>query len=148
LSNCKFDLSDDRVFFEDNVSRNKTLMTLKIYSTKDFKLSISGSFENEVNKSITSFDEEREKFNNFYFDLVNGFKIESENSKYDLDKLNEIIYFYAHNALIHFASPHGLEQSGGAAWGTRDVCQGAIEFFMATNNYKIVREIILKVFSH
>ena len=31
--------------------------------------------------------------------------------------------------LVHYLSPHGLEQFGGAAWGTRDVSQGPTEFF-------------------
>ncbi len=37
----------------------------------------------------------------------------------------------AHNAMIHLTVPHGLEQYTGAAWGTRDVCQGPVEFLLA-----------------
>ena len=149
FSECKFNLSDDKVFFDDELSRDKSLLNFKLSKTSKFSLSIIGSFNyNEENMENSDFINERNKFNNFYGELLNGFKVEHNNSKYDLDKLNEIMYFYAHNALIHFESPHGLEQSGGAAWGTRDVCQGPVEFFLATNNYKIVREIILKIYSN
>ncbi|EIA26214.1 Putative cellobiose phosphorylase, partial [Candidatus Arthromitus sp. SFB-4] len=107
------------------------------------------SFEENISFSdLSSLDHEREKFNEFYLELLNGFKLEGKSSKYDVDKLNEIIYFYTHDALIHFSSPHGLEQSSGAAWGTRDVCQGPIEFFTCTNNYKIIKEVLLELFSH
>jgi cellobiose phosphorylase len=50
--------------------------------------------------------------------------------------------------LIHYSVPHGLEQYGGAAWGTRDVCQGPTEYFLATQHYDAVKEILLTVYSH
>lgn len=33
------------------------------------------------------------------------------------EKLNLTVYWYAHQMLVHYASPHGLEQYSGAAWG-------------------------------
>ena len=62
--------------------------------------------------------------------------------------MNALAWWYTHNMLVHYAVPHGLEQYGGAAWGTRDVCQGPVEYFMATHQYKQVRDILLKVFEH
>lgn len=53
----------------------------------------------------------------------------------------------AQNAIIHLTVPHGLEQSGGAAWGTRDVCQGPVEFLLALDHDGPVREIIRTVFA-
>jgi hypothetical protein len=50
--------------------------------------------------------------------------------------------------MVHFAVPHGLEQPGGAAWGTRDVCQGPLEYFLTMQKYKIARAVLLEVFSH
>lgn len=149
LFNCKFNVSDDGIFFKDNLGRDKSILTFEIEKSKSFSISIDGSFgENILYSDLSSLECERDKFNEFYSELLNGFKLEGKSSKYDVDRINEIVYFYTHNALIHFSSPHGLEQSSGAAWGTRDVCQGPIEFFTCTNNYKIVREILLELFSH
>ena len=50
--------------------------------------------------------------------------------------------------LVHYSVPHGLEQYGGAAWGTRDVCQGPVEYFMATQKYHVVKELIKTIYSH
>lgn len=147
LEDCKFSFCGDEIFFEDGVRRNKTLVNFKIFPTDKFKISIFGSLNGESPDS-ENFNFHRNKFENFYKDLINGFEIHGKNSKYDFEKLNEIIYFYVHNALIHFISPHGLEQSNGGAWGTRDVCQGPFEFFMSVGKYKIARKIILKIFSH
>ena len=63
-------------------------------------------------------------------------------------KLNDIAKCYAHNAMVHYLVPHGLEQYNGAAWGVRDVCQGPVEFFLSTNNFKPVKQIMLCLFSH
>ena len=38
-----------------------------------------------------------------------------------------------HDAMIHLTAPHGLEQYSVAAWGTRDVCQGPLEFLLRFN---------------
>jgi cellobiose phosphorylase len=42
--------------------------------------------------------------------------------------------------------PHGLEQVSGAAWGTRDVCQGPVELLLALEHDGTVREILKTVF--
>ena len=44
--------------------------------------------------------------------------------------------------MVHLTVPHGLEQSGGAAWGTRDVCQGPVELLLALEHDAPVREIL------
>ena len=50
--------------------------------------------------------------------------------------------------LVHYLSPHGLEQYGGAAWGLRDVSQGPVEYFFAVNKPEVVKEIIQIIFSN
>lgn len=63
-----------------------------------------------------------------------------------LDQLATQLFWYIQNAMVHYASPHGLEQFNGAAWGTRDVCQGPLELFMAIQRMDLVRDILLKVY--
>ncbi|MCX2455062.1 GH36-type glycosyl hydrolase domain-containing protein [Lacticaseibacillus nasuensis] len=61
---------------------------------------------------------------------------------------NLILRWFAHDALVHLLSPHGLEQYGGAAWGTRDVSQGPTELFLSTGHYAEVRKIVTALYSH
>jgi 1,2-beta-oligoglucan phosphorylase len=61
--------------------------------------------------------------------------------------MNTILPWLAQNAMIHLTVPHGLEQSGGAAWGTRDVCQGPVELLLALEHDAPVREILEIVFA-
>jgi CRISPR-associated protein Csx3 len=63
-----------------------------------------------------------------------------------VSRINEILPWFAHNAAIHFSSPHGLEQYGGSAWGVRDVCQGAVEWLLVSGRPAPVRRILEAVF--
>lgn len=82
--------------------------------------------------------------------LLHHFELSSEDSQQqdEIAQTNIIMRWFAHDALVHLLSPHGLEQYGGAAWGTRDLSQGPTEFFLATRHYQQVRQIILKLYSH
>ncbi|WP_295908275.1 hypothetical protein [uncultured Bifidobacterium sp.] len=63
-------------------------------------------------------------------------------------EFNVLLPWLVQNALVHFLSPHGLEQYGGAAWGTRDVCQGPLELALTFGHADLARAILLKVFAH
>lgn len=64
-----------------------------------------------------------------------------------LAALGEVLPWYAHNALVHYLSPRGLEQYSGGGWGTRDVCQGPLELLLALGQTAPVRDLLLRVFS-
>lgn len=61
--------------------------------------------------------------------------------------LADILPWFRHDAWMHLAAPHGLEQYGGGAWGTRDVCQGPVEWLLGEQRYADIREILRLVFS-
>ena len=48
---------------------------------------------------------------------------------------------------MHLTVAHGLEQYTGAAWGTRDVCQGPVEFLLALEHDEPVKDILRIVFA-
>lgn len=84
----------------------------------------------------------------YYHNLTRQFHVQAEGALERAAILNATAHWYAHNAMIHFSMPHDLEQPGGAAWGTRDICQGPFEFFLTTGHYALLREILLNIFSH
>ena len=65
-----------------------------------------------------------------------------------VSKLSDTLKWYAHNAMIHFVAPRGMEQYGGAAWGTRDVCQGPLEFQLSLGHDTVAADMLLETFSH
>ncbi|MDR0299200.1 MAG: cellobiose phosphorylase [Streptococcaceae bacterium] len=134
-------LFDGPTFIEDS------LVIFALKSDK-FKFKITGNLGGKIPETgFLEFAREVKNYQNFIEkELLNGFRFTSTTGKFE--KLNRILPWYAHDMLIHYLSPHGLEQYGGAAWGTRDVSQGPIEFFLATQHPEVAREILLCLFSH
>jgi cellobiose phosphorylase len=64
----------------------------------------------------------------------------------DVSRLVAILPWFAHDALIHYLAPRGLEQYSGGGWGTRDVSQGPVEFLLSLGHTAPVRALLLQVF--
>lgn len=151
LPNTEFSVESDSIFYTNNHGQNDILLCVKIKEKACFQLNIKGDMEKDcipITK-LSDFDNEKEKYIEFYKNFMSNFNLTIDNEEnYNLQKLNTIMLWYTHNALVHYAVPHGLEQSGGAAWGTRDVSQGPMELFLSTQNYDLARDVIINLFSH
>jgi cellobiose phosphorylase len=66
----------------------------------------------------------------------------------DIAAIREIIPWYGLNALTHYLTPYGLEQFGGAAWGTRDVSQGPIDLLLSLEKYDEAKQVLHIIFSN
>ncbi|MGH8220530.1 MAG: GH36-type glycosyl hydrolase domain-containing protein [Steroidobacteraceae bacterium] len=60
-------------------------------------------------------------------------------------RLADIAPWFAHDALIHYLSPRGLEQYSGGGWGTRDVSQGPVELLLALGRTEPIRDVLLRL---
>ncbi|MDF2473414.1 MAG: hypothetical protein K0R21_1196 [Anaerocolumna sp.] len=147
-----YEISDDRIFFTDGLPRDETFMTVSLKDRSQFQCIISGSLQDSPVKEQMpySFTKEAALYQELYQQLNHNFKLSSTNEtiQRQLAILNQTAWWYSHNAMVHYAVPHGLEQPGGAAWGTRDVCQGPMEYFLMTQNYELAGKILLNIFSH
>lgn len=121
------------------------ILAFEYNDINSFEITIEGTYTTFKNKTVDLKKEEL-KFKAFIESLT-GFKLTHKSEQDRLKILSTSAFWFTHNALVHYAVPHGLEQSNGAAWGTRDICQGPVELFMASSRYDIVREILIKVFS-
>ena len=143
-------ISDDRVFYNDH-TMDPSIITININQKSDFEIVLQGSENNDAPAFEESYDFNTHKaaYEVYYNEVASNFRLSTaDTNNITADKLNATMRWYSHDALIHFASPHGLEQSGGAAWGTRDVCQGPVEFFLATGHFSMVRDILIHLFAH
>ncbi|MCI8846587.1 MAG: cellobiose phosphorylase [Lachnospiraceae bacterium] len=143
--------SDERIFFEDSLPQSGTMLCLSLHNQSCFQVVLQGFLEDEASMATLprDFQQEEQRRQTYYDRVLCGFFLEKdETQEKELEKLNTISKWYAHNALIHFSAPHGLEQPGGAAWGTRDICQGPFEFFLTTQKYQLARNILLQIYSH
>jgi 1,2-beta-oligoglucan phosphorylase len=127
-----------------------SLVVLDIDKTEEFTITIQGLLHGQDLPIVERKPaEEMERYRTYYREVMNDFRLSKQgDSTEELEKVNALAWWYTHNMLVHFSVPHGLEQYGGAAWGTRDVCQGPTEYFMATQKYDTVRDIIKIVYTH
>lgn len=127
-----------------------SLVTLELGASPEWTLTIQGRLDGEVpDRASRGMEEEIADYREFFRETMNGFRLSrGGGSAEELFKVNALAWWYTHNMLVHYAVPHGLEQYGGAAWGTRDVCQGPVEYFLATQKYGQVRDILKMVYSH
>lgn len=140
-----FERTDERIFL-GNLSQ-EILTTFVIEEQSGFSMEIQGSLTGEAFKSIkTTVETENRQFLDFINGLLNQFQLTHETET--VESMNVLTRWYTHNMLVHYLSPHGLEQYGGAAWGTRDVSQGPTEFFFAVNRPEIVRSIIKNLYAN
>ncbi|MGG6312846.1 GH36-type glycosyl hydrolase domain-containing protein [Paenibacillus macerans] len=150
VAGADFHVFDERKLVEGAEPGGSSLVVLETGPSSDWSLTVQGLLQGgEPPIAARNENEEIGRYRAFLAGLMNGFRLSQQaGAAEELDKLNALAWWYTHNMLVHFSVPHGLEQYGGAAWGTRDVCQGPAEYFMATQKYGVVRDILKTVYAH
>ena len=106
------------------------------------------SEQQKASVEVLDFASETRQYSDAQNDLINHFQLSFEHDPLNAEKLNDTMQWFTHNALVHYSTPHGLEQYSGAAWGTRDVSQGPFEFFMSLQRYGCVADLLKAIYSH
>ncbi|WP_150268333.1 GH36-type glycosyl hydrolase domain-containing protein [Paenibacillus tepidiphilus] len=150
LEGAEYRLGDESLLAEGALPGSAALTVLELAPASAWSLTFQGMLDGRPRAAgDASFEQEAARYREFLAGVMNGFKLtRAGGEEAELFKVNALAWWYTHNMLVHYSVPHGLEQYGGAAWGTRDVCQGPVEYFLATHKYAQVREILLTVFAH
>ncbi|HYN86908.1 MAG TPA: hypothetical protein VER55_00190 [Ardenticatenaceae bacterium] len=147
-------LGNDALLYADGQDRQTPHVVMKTAPVERFAIAFTGSVldageaqrrADSYARAVPSYDQAQAAAVDFWASLSHGARLGGVEGA---AKLNDLIAWYCHNAMIHYTSPHGLEQYSGAAWGLRDVCQGPVEFLRATRNYGPLREVLKMVYSH
>ncbi|WP_316570858.1 GH36-type glycosyl hydrolase domain-containing protein [Neobacillus sp. YIM B06451] len=149
IRGAKAEITDEQIFAVGIPAGSAGIVALALSETPEWSIVIQGRLHGEdIPLFEGNADLEIEKYRAFLKNVMNGFRLGNEKTSLPIEKVNAVAWWYTHNMLVHYSVPHGLEQYGGAAWGTRDVCQGPVEYFLATQNDGSAREIIKTVYSH
>ena len=146
-------IGGDELLYLDGISRGGPYIALRTRATNEFRFAVTGSLrdrkeaERVAGKYTTGVDSAAmlAPARRYWDHITRGLRIEGSHP--DAAALNTIFPWLAHNAMIHLTVPHGLEQYTGAAWGTRDVCQGPVEFLLSLEHDAPVKEILRIVFA-
>ncbi len=142
-------IGGDELLYVDGIFRGGAYAAIRTAPTRDFRFAVVGSMI-----SAAAADELAAKFargvadeellapaRRFWRTVTRGLRIDGAPA------LDALFPWLAQNAMIHLTAPHGLEQYTGAAWGTRDVCQGPVECLLALRHDEQVKEILRLVFA-
>ncbi len=146
-------IGGDELIHADGVARGGPYVALRSRPTAGLSFAIVGSMTDAAEGLALAQrygggvdDEEMLAPARLYWSRVTrNARIEGEGP--DVEAQNAFLPWVAHDAMIHLTVPHGLEQYTGAAWGTRDVCQGPVEFLLTMQHDETVRDILRIVFS-
>ena len=146
-------IGGDELLYTDGVERGMPYVAFRTLPTNELRFAVTGSMTDageaqrladkytagvELGEMLTS-------ANAFWSRLTCNARFESSDPS--VTAFNTIFPWLAHNAIVHLTAPHGLEQYSGGAWGTRDVCQGPIEFFLALGHDEAAKDVLRRVFA-
>ncbi len=150
-SNSDFQAYGDEELQADNQSRSDSFFVLNVNKTADFCMSFIGEVctkiqTDKIENSDTQFDKD-------CLDAQSGWKnlclnLSLKGNHKDTTAIQEILPWFGMNAITHFLTPHGLEQFGGAAWGTRDVSQGPFDLLLTMEKYDAAKKMLCIIFSN
>lgn len=126
----------DEWLFADGVSRQQPYFSIISVPTRRFGMEMRG----ELVPSSASLP------NGFWQAAGMELSIRPTLASHPAARLEPAFHWFVQNALVHYLSPRGLEQYSGGGWGTRDVCQGAVELLLAAGKFAPVAEILRRVF--
>ena len=132
----------DEVLFLDGLSRNQPFLCLITKPETSIGFRITGCLVPADERAEIDTDQ-------YWTEMKAGLRIFAPHGSPlagDAARLGEILPWFAHNALVHYLAPRGLEQYSGGGWGTRDVCQGPVEMLLALGRFEPVRDLLLRVF--
>jgi len=145
-------LGGDELLYADGQPRGGPYIALRTAPTRAFRFAVVGSMTDPAEAArlakkyeggVTAAEMLRPA-NAFWSRVTRNVRFTGEGG--GIASLDTIFPWLVRDALIHLSSPHGLEQYTGAAWGTRDVCQGPIEFLLALEHDAAARQLLKLVF--
>ena len=152
-------IGGDELLYADGKRRSGAFVAIRTSKTTDFVFTVVGSMTDAkqalalADKYSKPVEESRllARADSYWGNITRGARIKS--SSLDAQVISEaaaldtMLPWLAHDAIIHLTVPHGLEQYTGAAWGTRDVCQGPVELFLSFEHDEPVKQILKIIFA-
>ncbi len=146
------DVGGDELLYIDGVARNGPFIALRSHATQSLTFAVVGSMIDATEterlasryKAGVSKAAMLDPADRFWKHATRGLEITGTGP--DLAAHAAILPWMAHDAIVHMSVPHGLEQYTGAAWGTRDACQGPIEFLLSYEQDAEAKQVLKIIF--
>jgi cellobiose phosphorylase len=143
----------DELLYADGGPASGSHIAIRTLPARDFCFAVVGSLTDSAQAARLASKHEQPcedagllaGARQFWTHVTRGSRIDGQGA--DVAALDASFPWFAHDAMIHLTVPRGLEQYTAAAWGTRDVCQGPVEFLLALEHDEPVKQILRIVFA-
>jgi hypothetical protein len=140
----------DELLFADGRSRDQPFLVLVLSPTRSAELRITGGLvEVPARAAVASDASDVATEEVFWHAMAGNVALRPSTTgglAADVGGVGEMLPWLAHDALIHYLAPRGLEQYSGGGWGTRDVSQGPVELLLALGRWEPLRELLVRIF--
>ncbi|MGO4566836.1 cellobiose phosphorylase [Rhizobium sp. 2YAF20] len=146
-------IGGDELLYGDGIARDGAYVALTSRVTNALSFAVVGSMSDaaegerlaERYQAGVADEEQLASASAFWRHVTRGLDLAGKGP--DIAAQATILPWMAHDAIVHLSVPHGLEQYTGAAWGTRDACQGPVEFLLAYEHDAEVKQLLSIVFA-
>lgn len=150
-SKSDYNACGSETLYNINQNNSDPFFILDIDETAEFCMSFIGevcspTILNKIENADKQFAIDCKDAQSDWKDLCLNLSLKSDSK--DLAAIQEILPWFGMNAITHFLTPHGLEQFGGAAWGTRDVSQGPFDLLLTMEKYDAAKQMLRIIFSN
>jgi 1,2-beta-oligoglucan phosphorylase len=150
-SGAGFKTGGDELLYDRKTDGGSSLFVVEVDETREFSMSFIGEVVSKaegimIEDADQQFHTDCKVALTEWKDLSQNLLLKSEQE--NIAAIREILPWYGMNALVHYLTPYGLEQFGGAAWGTRDVSQGPVDLLLFMEKYDEAREVLRIIFSN
>jgi cellobiose phosphorylase len=152
---CVDAIGSDELLYADQVRRQGDFVVIRTRATNELSFAVVGSLTSEdaaealAERYSLGVDDAtmRAAIAPFWREATRNLRLDHSAGDDTAGAMSTILPWLVHNGRVHLAVPHGLEQYTGAAWGTRDVCQGPVEMLLSLQHDEPVREILRTLFA-
>jgi cellobiose phosphorylase len=136
----------DELLFADGVSRAEPFLVFVLAPTRAAELRITGGLIAEASPMPpASLARDAATEAAFWRAMGSNVTLRAGPTP-EVAPLVEMLPWLAHDALIHYLAPRGLEQYSGGGWGTRDVSQGPVELLLTLGHWDALRDLLGQIF--
>lgn len=134
-------IGGDELIYADARGRGMPYFAVRTRPTTSFACTFGGSIDGAAPP--------KPRRDDFWSEITAGASLSAAAGDADapIRQVGDVLSWFARDAVVHMATPRGLEQPNGGAWGVRDVCQGPVEFLLSYGHAARVGDIVRRVFS-
>ena len=148
-------MGGDELLHADGNRHSSAYVALRTLPTNEFAFAVVGSMKDPARAELLAAKYSRAIDDaamlahsiRYWSHITRGLRIGNSASDSGAKAIETIFPWLVHDAMVHLTVPHGLEQYTGAAWGTRDVCQGPMELFLTLGHDEPAKAILRIVFA-